>query len=186
FVEADMPVVADAEQLQVDAPAGCKRCIVLRALVLRPFGKSVRNMRIVSLDINMIEELFLHVISITLGMIRRQAEILIQVESGSMPVADQILLVQGNHLLIDADRRAAGGQSKHSMRIRLNCAGDESRRCRVQGLLTRERQDIHEPIPPFHHSLRYYRLLWAEKATNRRATRRCPAANHDHYSVATD
>src|SRR5438105_5174065 len=60
FVEADVAVAADAEQLQIDAAGGDDRGLIALAFSVQIVGPAIKEMNSLGADVNAIEEMTLH------------------------------------------------------------------------------------------------------------------------------
>ena len=91
LVEADVPVGADPEHLQIDAPGIGDFTFVAHALGLRIRGRAVEKMPVLRLDVHVAEQVLLHEASIAARVIRRYAEELVEVERRDLREIDAVL-----------------------------------------------------------------------------------------------
>src|SRR5262249_27413115 len=82
FVEADVPGSADAQDLQVDASRASDLLFVLSAEFIRLIGAetAVRNVNVLRLDVDMVEERFLHPAPVALRIVRLHRVVFVEVE----------------------------------------------------------------------------------------------------------
>ena len=88
LVEADVAVVANAEQLQIGIAGGSDDLIVLRAGSGGVGVGTVGHMRVVQVDVDVIEEVLTHEVVIALGIVVRKAAILVQVVGADLGKVD--------------------------------------------------------------------------------------------------
>lgn len=93
LVEADVAVVANAEQLQIRVTGGGDDLVVLRARSGGVGVGAIGHMRVVQVDVDVIEEVLAHEVVIALGIVVRKAAILVQVVGADLGKVDVALLV---------------------------------------------------------------------------------------------
>src|SRR5690606_31391476 len=101
LVKADMTVMADTEQLQIELTDLSEKLVVPLAFQLRVRCAAARDMCLLRCDIDVAEQIIAHVAGVALGMLRRQTDIFIKIEGGSPLIADEPLLIVADHLLIN-------------------------------------------------------------------------------------
>lgn len=79
-------------------------------------------MRVVQVDVDVIEEVLTHEVVIALGIVVRKAAILVQVVGADLGKVDVALLVPSSELLVGTDRGGAGGKAQHTVGLRITCA----------------------------------------------------------------
>ena len=117
LVEADVAVVADAEQLQIGIAGGSDDLIVLRAGSGGVGVGTVGHMRVVQVDVDVIEEVLTHEVVIALGIVVRKAAILVQVVGADLGKVDVALLVPSSELLVGTDRGGEIGRASCRERV---------------------------------------------------------------------
>src|SRR5207248_2778347 len=95
LIETDVSIAADAEDLQVDA-AGAANILLVRSAVLLviAFDRAVRNMDVARRNIDLGEEVLLHEMPEAPGVIRGEAQILVEFEGTHAGKILGIVLVQ--------------------------------------------------------------------------------------------
>lgn len=84
LVETDMTIATDTEQLQVDAAAGSDQIIICLAGFLWILGKTVWYKGAVFVDVDMVKEIIIHKIAITLDISGTEPLVFIQVDGGDL------------------------------------------------------------------------------------------------------
>jgi hypothetical protein len=115
LVEADVPRLADAEDLEVDpaeppdvvlvAPAG------LIYLVARDVAR--REVNVLPADVDVREQVLPHVPVVRVDAVRRHRVVLVQVERHHVLEGEPLVPVEADQLAVDADRRRSGGEAQH-------------------------------------------------------------------------
>src|SRR4029077_1297401 len=110
FVESDMAVAADAENLQVDT-AGCANGLFVgRAILLIvSLDGTVGDVNVAGCYVHVSEEILLHEMMKTLRMIGRKPQVFDQVECDNAREVQSLLAVQSNKLLVHSEHGASGG-----------------------------------------------------------------------------
>ena len=109
FVETDVTVAAEAEQLDVDAAGLDDAGFVGAALGVEIGRDAVRNMGAGDVDVDMPEKIFLHEKPVRLGVCRRQADVLVEVERRHFAEIQALIAMQSDQLLVKPERCATGG-----------------------------------------------------------------------------
>ena len=109
LVERDVPVGADAEDLQVDAAGVGDARLVRRAR--RPAGprQAVRALHRPGREVDAGRELLLDDVAVPLGVVGRQAHVLVEHERPG-PGEREAFLVPARQLVVHRERGRAGGQ----------------------------------------------------------------------------
>ena len=119
-----MTVVTNAEQLQIGITGGSDDLVVLRAGSGGIGVGTVGHMRVVQVDVDVIEEVLTHKVVIALGIVVRKAAILVQVVGADLGKVDVALLVPSSELLVGTDRGRAGGKAQHTVGLEDNLRRD--------------------------------------------------------------
>ncbi len=82
LVEADMAVMTDAEQLQIDRSELLEKLVVACTFLGGVDRFSIRNISAGDVDIDMLEQMPVHVAAVAFRVRGRQSDILVQVEGG--------------------------------------------------------------------------------------------------------
>ena len=86
-------------------------------LCLEILGVAVKDMYVLLRAVDVVEEVVSHERVVALGMLLRQADILVHVESENVLERHTSLLASLSQILIHADRRRACGQAEHKLVI---------------------------------------------------------------------
>src|SRR5439155_8535230 len=100
LVEGDVPVAANAQDLQVNGAGVVNSLLVLPAMEFKIGGPTIGNVRRGQADVDMVEQIDLHELAVALRMNRRQAHVLIEIERGDERKIEALLLVQADELPI--------------------------------------------------------------------------------------
>jgi hypothetical protein len=76
-------------------------------------------------DVDVPKEVLVHEVAVALVMIGREADILIEVESGDAAEIQVLLLVHAHEFPVKALRRAAGGEAEHGIGFFAHFFGDD-------------------------------------------------------------
>ena len=125
LVEANVTVVTDAEQLQIRVTGSSDDLVVLRAGSGSVGIGAIGHMRVVQVDVDVIEEVLTHKVVIALGIVVRKAAILVQVVGADLGKVDVALLVPSSELLVGANRGGAGGKTQHAIGLEDNLGRDD-------------------------------------------------------------
>ena len=125
LIEADVTVVANAEQLQIGVAGGSDDLVVLGAGSGGIGVRTVGHMRVVQIDVDVIEEVLTHKVVIALGIVMRKATILVQVVGADLGKVDVTLLVPSSKLLVGTNRSRAGGKAQHAIGLEDNLGRDD-------------------------------------------------------------
>ena len=99
-------------------------------------------MRVVQVDVDVIEEVITHEIVIALRVVVAQAAILIQVIGTNLGKVDVALLVPINELVIRANGRAARGKAQHRIRLQDDLSGDDVGRLAAHVIIVARADDL--------------------------------------------
>ncbi len=81
FVEGDVPIRADTEQLNINASGGGDGILVCLAGGCDVLGETIGDVRPRLVDVDVVEELRLHEVVIALVVLRRETEVLVQIKA---------------------------------------------------------------------------------------------------------
>ena len=79
LVEADMAIVADAEELQVGIAGGGDKLVVCGTVCLSVHVGAIGHERAGLVDVHMVEEVVVHEVTVALRIVTGQAAILVEV-----------------------------------------------------------------------------------------------------------
>src|SRR5699024_7451666 len=114
LVEADVAVVADAQQLQVNAAHRMDDLIVALAFFRRVQVGAVGQVDAVVVDVDVVKEMLVHEMPVALRIVPLQAPVFVQVHGGHFGEIQVALLVPVDQLVVDAEGGAAGGQAEYA------------------------------------------------------------------------
>jgi hypothetical protein len=112
-----VPSSADAQQLKVDPAETLDQPLVVAALGLQVAGHAVGQMGVPRVDVHMPKEMMLHVMTIGVGVRRKQADILIEVERAAEGEIQVLILVQPDEVTVDQLHGFSGGKSEDEVRV---------------------------------------------------------------------
>ena len=125
LVEADVAVVADAEELEVLVTGGGDGGVVLGAGGLVVLHEAVGHVGVGLVDVHVIEEVHVHEVAIALLVIAGQAAVLVEVVALDLREVQVAGLIGGNEVLVGADGRGAGGKTEHAVGLELDLGRDD-------------------------------------------------------------
>ena len=139
-----MAVLADPEELEVDASGVLDQPLIVRDLRAEVCGHAVGHMGIVAPDVGAIEQSLVHVMTIRLGVVRRYADIFVEVEA----VAAREVHPKGREPVIERLHHSTRGQTQHEMRLGAHARADQLGDERRGGVRVRSNDDFHGSSTP--------------------------------------
>ena len=125
LVEADVTVLTDTQNLQVNAAQRGNQRLVASALGSAVLGQTVGNIGVCLVDVDMVKQMVVHEIAIALIVIGGDGVVFIQIDgadSGEIQLAGLILLDQaGIHTL----GGGAGGKTQHAVGLERDLRRDD-------------------------------------------------------------
>ena len=88
LVEANVPVVADAQQLQVDAAAGAYLPLVVGEHCLGIGGHAIGHARVLRADVDVVKEVLLHEAAVALRVVGGKPLVFVEVERAHLGKVD--------------------------------------------------------------------------------------------------
>ena len=147
LVEGDMPVRADAQDLQVD-PAALPNALLVPLAEGRVIaGGARRNIDVVPGDVDVLEKMLVHEVVVALRVIHGQAHVLIEVERRDPGEIDLLRLVQPHQLLVQAERGGSGRHAEHGIGLGVEHLDDDLRRRPAHLLVASLNDDFHVESP---------------------------------------
>ena len=125
FIETNVTVPSQTQQLQICTAQFLNQFVVPGTLCLGICGQTVRHMGIFHIDVNVIEQVGIHEIPITLIVGRCQTFILVQVHGTHFFETQVPLRVPRSQLLVGSHRCRPGGQTQHTGRVTNHLCGDQ-------------------------------------------------------------
>ena len=120
FVEGDVAVGTDAEELDVDTTSGGDGVFISLAGGGDVGGETVRNVGLGLVDIDVIKELGLHEVVVALVVFGSETEIFVEVEALAILEGDFASLVGFSEQLVHLHRGGAGGQAEDGFGVGLH------------------------------------------------------------------
>ena len=153
LVEADVTVMANAQQLQIHAAHAADDLVIALALGLGIHVGAVRQVDVGGVDVHMVEQIAVHKAPVAFRVILGQAAVLVQIDGGDLRKIQIPLVVALHQLLVGANGGAAGSQTQHTVRLH-----DDLRRNDVCGLaghisIVLCTNDLHDKRPLILHLL---------------------------------
>ena len=124
LIEADVTVITDTENLHVNAAHGCDNCIVSCALCLGISGKTVGEIGVLFLNINVVEEIVMHKVGVALVVVGGKSNVLVEVYALYIGEGNLALVVSCDKLGIHTDGRRAGCKTENGVLLALKNSGD--------------------------------------------------------------
>lgn len=115
LVETNVTIATQTQQLQIHAAHAVQQLIIALAFPLCVRIHTIGNIGVIQVDIDMVEQVMPHEISIALIVVSRQTHILIQVHSLYLRKVHIALFVPLDQLLINANGAAAGSQAQNGV-----------------------------------------------------------------------
>ena len=112
LIKTDMPIVADTEQLDVNAAAAFDQRVIPAAFLFGVIRDTRRNMGLLRGDIHMVKQIFLHEPAVALRVVTRKPAVFIQIEGLDMGEIKCSILITADQLLIEADRSGTGCETE--------------------------------------------------------------------------
>ena len=125
LVEANVPVAAETQELDIDTTGIDNTMFVAAALGVEIGGGAVRDVRALLVDVDVAEKIFPHEIPIGLIVRAGKTDIFVEVKSGDAAEIQTLFAVQSDEFLIKPQRRPAGGETEDGIRFFADDAGDD-------------------------------------------------------------
>jgi hypothetical protein len=145
FVEADVPGLADAQELEVDAAGFLNEGFVSAAFGFEIVRDAVWQMCFFNIDVHAPKQVLAHVFMVGMRIGRSEADVFIEVEGRASRKIKFLVRVQPRQLAIDALHRFAGSQTEHEPRVRSEVMGDDPGDERGGGCFGALNDNFHAP-----------------------------------------
>jgi hypothetical protein len=108
---------ADAEELKVDAAGRLNGLLigVAEGRHLLHGNGAVRDVDVLRLDIDVVEEILPHETMVALQLLGLHGEVFVEVERDDSLETEPLFTMQADQLVVDAGRRRAGRQAEHGI-----------------------------------------------------------------------
>lgn len=115
LIEADMSSPSDSEDLQVDASIELNLLLVVLAELYDRFPRdlAVGDVDVLSRDIDVVEQVQIHVVVVGLGVVALDRIVLVQIEGHYVLETELASLVHLHQLAVNCNWCAPRGQSQH-------------------------------------------------------------------------
>jgi len=138
LVEADVAVLSEAEEGESESAGRGDGLFVARAFGIEIGRNAVRNVRASGVDVDVREEMLLHVRAVAAGMIAGDAGVFVEIERDDVAARAFV-----DDALVHADGCAAGGQSENEAGIFADRFDEDAGGVRGQFVVRRERAPLH-------------------------------------------
>ena len=125
LVESDVAVVSKSKKLQVNAADAADGFVVCCTCFFAVRLQSVRNEGALFVDVDMIEQVCVHEVTIALIILRGESFVLVQVYAGDVCEIEVAFVVPLNQLFVSADRGRSGCKAEHCVRFHDHLRGDD-------------------------------------------------------------
>ncbi len=168
LVESDVSVQTDPEQLQIDPAQAIDPRVVLGALARKVRRASVGNKGVLTTDVDVIEKVFLHKITVALRVILTQPNVFVQIDRDRLAEVNVALVVPLDELTVNANGRGPRRKTQHTVRLHDDLRRDDVCRLTAELAVIFDCNEFHS-IPP---SFYMFYLLTVLFLFRRRAVRR--------------
>ena len=149
LVEADVAVMADAQDLDVDAAHVADDLVVPLALRLGVGGQAVGDVGVGGVDVHVVKEVLLHEVAVALLVGGLQADVFIQVHGLDLGEVQVALLVPVDELVIHPHGAGAGGEAHHAVGLQDDLGGEDIGRLAAHGPIIFGHVDLHSCVRSF-------------------------------------
>ena len=117
LVEADVAVASDAEDLDVNAAVGLDGLVVGGGAGVEIIAPAVGAVRRALGHVDQVDEVAVDEVRVALVVVAGQAHVLVEVVGANLGKGDLTGLVAAHELRVELQRRGAGGQAEHEVRL---------------------------------------------------------------------
>ena len=142
-----MPVVPQAQKLQIDATSLSDCLLVSVARRLGVLHRAVGDVCLLDVDIDVVEKVVLHKVTVALVVSSRQSTIFVEIERLRVSKADLARIARAHELGIQANRGRACREAKDAVRLRLQLLRDHVRRGNTHLLIVFGNHYVHVSFP---------------------------------------
>ena len=139
--------MSQAQKLQVDTTCLRNCLLVCIASRLGVLHRTVGDMRLLDVDIDVVEEIVLHKVTVALVVSSRQSAILVKIERLRIREADFACVARAHELGIQANRGRTRREAKDTVRLRLKLLRDHVRRGGAHLLIVFGNYYVHVSFP---------------------------------------
>ena len=141
FIEADVAVVADAQQLQVNAAHIVNDRVIAGALGVGVHVGAVRQVDVGGVDVHMVEQVAVHKAPVAFRVLLGQ-------DAGDLGKVQVALVVPLDQLFIGTHGGTAGGQAQHAVGLHDDLGRDDVGGLAGHVVVIFCTDDLHKKIPP--------------------------------------
>src|SRR5947209_65095 len=117
LVEADVAVVTEWEEREAEGAGAGDLGFVADALGIEIGGVAARDVRVRGIDVDVVEQVLLHVGAVTAGVLARDAGVFVEVERRHVAEAVVVARALRDDAVVHSDRSASCGESEHDARV---------------------------------------------------------------------
>ena len=139
----DVTVAADTQQLHVNAADLVQHSLVRGAGLVHVLSIAVRNMYVVFVDVDMVEQIVIHEVMIALIVGGLQRIVFIQIVGSNLAEIQSAFVVHTNQFFIGTNGRRTGSQTQNRIGLNIYDAGDDSGCFLAQGLVVFAYQNLY-------------------------------------------
>ena len=148
LVKADVTVKTYTEKLKVDSAELLDEFVVVFSLCLEILCTAVRDVCVISVNVDFAEEVVIHKVAVALVVGAVQTHVLVQVHAGDGGEVDLARLVIGDQTLVGANGGGTGRQTQHAVGFDQNLSRNQ-----VSGLVAQLVIGVHNNV--FHHTVSF-------------------------------
>ena len=127
LVEADVAVVADAEQLQVHAAERFDERFIAGGFRLEVLRKAVRHMRVRLVDVDVVEQVVVHEIAVAVRVVAGKPAVFVEVDRPHAGEVEEPLFAALDQFFVCADGRRARRKAEHAVGLQVHLRADHAR-----------------------------------------------------------
>ena len=121
-----MPIVADAEQLQIDAAERLNKALIAHSLLFKVICVAVRHMCVRLVDVHVVKEVVVHEIAVAVRVRTVQTAVFVKVYGAHFGKVQYAVLIALYKIFIGANRRRACCKAQHAVRLQKHLAADDA------------------------------------------------------------
>ena len=147
LIKADVRVLPDAEDLQVDAAVLLDQRVVAMTFSFEVLDHPVGQMRVVGLYVHLAKEVLVHEVVVALRIVRCHADVLVEVERRDLREIQPQTAVQRDEPPIHRQRRTSRRQPQHTVRLQIELPRHHIRRLPAHLAVRIRDDDAHSKVP---------------------------------------
>ena len=135
LIETDVTVSSDAEKLEIDSAGSCDSRIVFLTFNLNVLCETVRDMGVFLFDVDAVEEIVLHEITVALVVFGRERIVFVKVVALYILEIDFAVFIHFDELFVKTDGRRAGCKTENAVGLLVDLSGDDLSRLHAEGIV---------------------------------------------------